>query len=373
MLTIRPSAVPSHAAGVYEHELADELLLISDERPEGLTLNPSARAIWQLCDGRRSVRQIAGEIAAAVEMPAERLLDDIQGAVAQLVFARLLDVSAEWLVEKNLDIDWSRMARPQQDLYDAKTALDLLSASEGAVASRPATTGVPVIADGRVTLRHCFGSWIPDYLTDAPLEHPNLAAADAYVRAWPLGFKAFQLLIHTVHPLLYPDRPDDERFFLQASDCHSLERVPGALWSTVNCPVMLAEAFVHEAAHQKLFALGVLKESCVRLIANSPDELYRSPVVTTSKRPMTALVHGVYAYAYVSELDLHLVDADLERDAARRRAMVLRAQENLARLAAGREEMGSHLRTDETGERFFPPFLDWVDDLLRRGARLPIA
>jgi hypothetical protein len=72
----------------------------------------------------------------------------------------------------------------------------------------------------------------------------------------------------------------------------------GAMWSTVDCPFMLAENFVHEMAHQKLYGIGIFKEHCTGLIANDPGEGFRSPVLDYP-RPMTAIVHAVYSYMYV--------------------------------------------------------------------------
>jgi hypothetical protein len=370
MLTVDTRAVPSHAPGVFEQQLDDDLLLISDARPEGLSLNPSARAVWELCDGCRTVEDIAHELGVVIDVPASELLPHVQGAVSQLTSARVLEVAASFKNEVPDAVDWARVATPQEDLYDAKSALDLLGSREqGQLATRPTADGAPTLAGGRVGIRYCYGNSIEKGLVDAPLDHPNIALADEYLkRAWPLAHRHFQILIHSFHPAMYPDRPSDDSFFLDSSHCHSAEELPGTMWATVNCPMMLAEAFVHEMAHQKLFGLGVFKESQLRLIENSPDEMYRSPVITTRPRPMSAVVHGVYAYAYVTELDLRMTRTDVGWSATKRGQMVRRLHENAARLEQGLDEIRTHVRTDAAGATFFAGLYRWLDQLVRESS-----
>ena len=370
MLTVDTRAVPSHAAGVFEQPLDDDLLLVTDLRPDGLTLNPSARAVWELCDGHRTVEDIARELGVAIDMATSELLPHVQSAVSQLTTARVLEVAAQFQRESAGSIDWSRIATPQEDLYDVKVSLDLLGAREsGELATRPPGDGAPTIADGRVAVRYCYGRNIEQGLVDAPLDHPNIALADEYLRrAWPLAHRHFQVLMHSFHPALYPDRPSDESFFLANSHCHSAEEMPGTMWATVNCPMMLAEAFVHEMAHQKLFGLGVFKESQLRLIENLPHEMYRSPVITTRPRPMSAVVHGVYAYAYVTELDLRMTRTDIGWSEAKRGQMQRRLHENAARLDQGVAEIRSHVRPDRAGAEFFAVLYGWLDQLVREGS-----
>jgi hypothetical protein len=370
MLTIDSSAVPQRAPAVREQPVEDELLLFTDVHEEGIALNPSAWAIWDLCDGRRSVGEIGNELGRLVGRPPQEVLPAVQDAVARLAEARVLAVAgAERLT---VDVDWSRLAEPKEDQYDAQVALDLLAADGGsAISARPAVGDAPAIVDGRVALRYCYPRrHITEGLVDAPLDHPNIELAVRYLEVWPVAFRQFALLIHSVHPLLYPDRPSDERHFLNGNHCHSIEAMPGTLWSTINCPFMLAESFVHELAHQKLFALGVYKESCVRLIENRREEQYNSPVITDRPRPMTAVVHGVYAYAYVTELDLRLTRARVESDPVRHKRVLARLATNVRRLEAGYPEIRDHVRTDAAGAAFFASFYAWLDRLIAEGREL---
>lgn len=71
----------------------------------------------------------------------------------------------------------------------------------------------------------------------------------------------------------------------------------GLITSSVRPAYMLAQSLVHEAGHNKLSSLL----DVVRLSQNADDELFYSPFVDTS-RPITALIHGVYAFLQ----DIHI-------------------------------------------------------------------
>ena len=93
---------------------------------------------------------------------------------------------------------------------------------------------------------------------------------------------------------------------------------------------MLASNLVHEVAHQKLFALGVLKESSTALVENDPSELYDSPVITDRQRPMTAGARAVRLMYYVTQLELEVIE--VEPPGSRRERMLQRVAHNVRRL-----------------------------------------
>ena len=75
---------------------------------------------------------------------------------------------------------------------------------------------------------------------------------------------------------------------------------------------------------------------------------------------MTAIVHAVYSYMYVTALDLAILDTE---DPGDRRARILRRLVvNVSRLEDGRDEIRRHLRVDDSGEQFFAGFHAWLDE-----------
>lgn len=60
-------------------------------RGEAFTLNRSARAVWSLCDGSRTIREIANELAEWLQSPADEILCDVRTSVQALDGLGLLE------------------------------------------------------------------------------------------------------------------------------------------------------------------------------------------------------------------------------------------------------------------------------------------
>ncbi|MDQ7087856.1 MAG: PqqD family protein [Acidobacteriota bacterium] len=77
--------VPQARVDLRLMDLGAELMLCDDERKLVHILNSTARRIWDLCDGTHGVDEIAAEISAMFPgIPRERVLDDVQTALADL-------------------------------------------------------------------------------------------------------------------------------------------------------------------------------------------------------------------------------------------------------------------------------------------------
>ena len=375
--------VPQRVQGVRERMLEDELLLYFQRQEAGCTLSPTAQSIWELCDGARSLRDISGELERRHDLPAGLLSEDVGATVRKLAELQVLVLrSGESSAPEPADIDWSRVAEPQDDQSDTDAALRVLAARdpegrlpENLRPDRPRIEGAPSLFDGRVRLAPIYDD-TPPKLVNAPPDHPNIArAAELLTRYWPAAAEQFPRLVHTVHPLIWPEIPEDETAYFRGAHSHGCETRLGTLWSSVNCPYMLAECLVHEMGHIKLFALGVYKELAVALVENAPTEMFKSPVITTMPRPMTAVLHGVYAFAFVTELDLRFLEQGLDEemgsDPPRRLAEILQSRigKNLARLDAGMEEIRPNIRLDAHGKTFLAGFEDWMSRLHARAAK----
>ena len=85
---------PVHAKDVREFPLGEaEILLFAEGRQVVHTLNVSAWAIWGLCDGVRTVHEIATQLAADVRMTTDDILPDVIATVSQLGSLGLLDAA----------------------------------------------------------------------------------------------------------------------------------------------------------------------------------------------------------------------------------------------------------------------------------------
>jgi hypothetical protein len=82
-----PPLARSSTAFSQAHLPGGEVVLYDDEQMEYHTLSDSAFAVWQLCDGRRTLGDIAADLAwAGIHLPVEA----VELAVAELLDAQLL-------------------------------------------------------------------------------------------------------------------------------------------------------------------------------------------------------------------------------------------------------------------------------------------
>jgi HEXXH motif-containing protein len=265
-------------------------------------------------------------------------------------------------------IDWSRLAEPQVDQYDTEVILRLASSTTAADRPEPyrrAPVGdSPAVFDGQVAVRYVYRSipesgFLAKYYLDAPLGHPNVGVAAEYIRNWPVAFTQCQRLLEAIHPAIDPRISGESNEIYRGSSCHSYERLFGTMWATVYCPLGLAEAIVHEMAHQKLRTLGVSFEAATSVVGNDQSELFPSPVVKERLRPMTAVLHAEYSYVHVTTLDIHLLEA--EHDPTRRDALRVVLKRNLARIEEGLDTIQRHFKPGIHGPQFMAGFLNWTE------------
>jgi len=86
-----PSTHPGRAGDVREYPLGDEVLLFADGRQVVHALNTSAWAVWDLCDGSRTVREIARELGELVGRDPESLEPEVVRTVEELGKLGLLE------------------------------------------------------------------------------------------------------------------------------------------------------------------------------------------------------------------------------------------------------------------------------------------
>lgn len=83
---------PTKKAGVMAQEVLEDMVLYDGNTEMGYSLNASARYIWELCDGNRTLDMICGVISKELDIEAELLQDDVKSAVSELVALGLLNL-----------------------------------------------------------------------------------------------------------------------------------------------------------------------------------------------------------------------------------------------------------------------------------------
>ena len=86
-----PQGRPLRSVDATEDPLGDEVVIYVPGRASAFSLNESARAIWGLCDGSRSVADIARLLGDRLSPPGEVPLADVEQAITRLWKLGLLE------------------------------------------------------------------------------------------------------------------------------------------------------------------------------------------------------------------------------------------------------------------------------------------
>ena len=80
------SAAPvgPHAPGVLEQSVDDDLIVFNPTDESYYTLNRTAREVWELADGSRTVDGVVAHLAAEYGAEPADLHDDVAGIIAGL-------------------------------------------------------------------------------------------------------------------------------------------------------------------------------------------------------------------------------------------------------------------------------------------------
>jgi hypothetical protein len=82
---------PKRLSSVKEYSLREEMLLYSPKTEMAFALNCSAQAIWELCDGKRTIVEIGEELGRRFDCSDSELLNDIENSVNQFTNHGLLE------------------------------------------------------------------------------------------------------------------------------------------------------------------------------------------------------------------------------------------------------------------------------------------
>ena len=124
-----------------------------------------------------------------------------------------------------------------------------------------------------------------------------------------------------------------------------------------------SEGIYHEYAHLRLQALGIrIEDHNYELLLNSPEELYSSSVRFDKKRPMSAVLHGVYAWLMFLENNCQLLKSHIISEEKFRSVV----SQQYPKLENGINEVKQYARFTDNGNDFIRGVYDWSDDLVLR-------
>jgi hypothetical protein len=255
-------------------------------------------------------------------------------------------------------INWSKVARPQHDGYDTfvLTELDALRGWS----KRPVTAAV-TLANGSIGCPLPNASWWHSEPPPIVLEQEWADELTRFLNRWTEGYASL---------ISYVDEFWTWRTGRHGHGCTSghmqMAQHEGhprhVVYVTSDDYQGCAQGIYHEFGHLRLETCGIAVEDHNGLLLRNPaTELYDSSVRKDKQRPMSAVLHGVYAWLMFMENDYHIYLAN--KDVAR---FALYAKHNIVKIEEGVSEIRRYARWTQDGQAFVDGLFEWADDLTTR-------
>jgi hypothetical protein len=259
-------------------------------------------------------------------------------------------------------IDWTRLAKPQPDHYDIPV-LSQLDADRGFTPPPyPDNDPRPALFHGIVP---CDVNRVPDLY-----HHPDMLKADVdqtwanaqmeYLTAWKDGATSLSLYLDEFWPYWAN---------FTGKGCSSGHHVMTpelplrACYVTINDLGGCAQGIYHEFAHLRLESMGIhIEKHDGKLLTNDPKELYNSSVRFDVQRPMSAVLHGLYAWLMFTENDYQNYAAGIFDVATFKQY----SERNWVKIEAGWMEVDRYAKWNCDGVDFWIGCTTWTLDLLER-------
>lgn len=269
------------------------------------------------------------------------------------------------------EIDWTRVAAPQDDGYDTDVITRMLGTGRYAHAA-PEVVGERIWPDGDAR-------WLPSVertlmpsreYSILPGDDEIIAAGLALLELWPAVRRQCAMILRGLCPLTSESRAH-VRGMGRGCSCGHFGDNFGWIYVTADDAWGFAEGIVHEMGHWKLRALGIWFEDWTPLLLDhTPDEMYASPVRKDKPRPMGAVLHAQYSYIHVARMSTLALAATTQPCAQD----IDWAALQLRRITEGRETLRTHARgTPGVGVRFLAALDAWTTQVIEDGEAIVAA
>jgi hypothetical protein len=94
MSSIELTSAPTRADSVAVHPDGSLAEVLVADSGDAYRLNDTAYALWELCDGTTTVREMVDAVSTLFDAPADQLERDVTGALQHLLDAGLIDLPA---------------------------------------------------------------------------------------------------------------------------------------------------------------------------------------------------------------------------------------------------------------------------------------
>ena len=245
-----------------------------------------------------------------------------------------------------MSTDWNKLMIPQPDNYDSEILLKLARERFGTPTEESSSDyKYSELPDG---VGGNFKS-VPD--------HEHIDQIEHYMELWPEGWKGFNTLLDKVYPL--ESIPFQRPAPMGSTSGHRIgpDGTLGTYVTFGNVEGAVAGLW-HEFGHLRLHSLGIRMETFTdQFFLNSPESRYVSSIRKDSLRPISACLHGFYAWTLLSEGQLKFENVD---------QVSCFLCMNIFKIEEGLETLKEHAVLTDIGKQLMYPLYDFAEDLAVR-------
>jgi len=292
-----------------------------------------------------------------------------------------------------MNIDWTRIAKPQPDGYDSHIIAAILNEKYGWNKISPTSElrlcngAVAVVQDRQYPSDEVGRSDNPMIDGVSYITPEVCAGIDRFLTAWPAGAQMLELFLDEYwakwSKTMTPHARGCSSGHYEIKSClEKHQRTSGlvlnAVYVTANDWQGCAEGIYHEVGHARLESIGIdIGAHDNRLLLNGPNELYDSPIRWDIKRPMSAVVQAIYSWIMFCEADIQCAvnlqgydTKDSEHKQTPAEASCIYLIGNIPKIQDGLVEIRNNIKVTPEGREFFNGYLEWGDDVVSRGLAL---
>ena len=242
-------------------------------------------------------------------------------------------------------MDWNKLILPQSDNYDSINLKKLARERYGEPKVSEDTFsygGLPSSVGGNF---------------EGVSDHENIPEIEKHLQLWPEAWVGYNILIDKVCPL--ESIPKQRPAPAGSTSGHFIDKKDGTLgvYVTFGHVAGAVAGLWHEYGHLRLHALDIRLETYPeQFFLNHPDSRYVSAIRKDQLRPISACLHGLYAWVLLSEGHMRFETEEVRPF----------FDTNIFKLQEGLESFRAHAKLTPDGEQLLNPLTEFTEDLIER-------
>lgn len=260
---------------------------------------------------------------------------------------------------------YSKMVKPQMDLYDSIIYVNIAGNTP---ANSPKITPIESLWKSEV----CIGKFYQESMTQPRYEQAydltSLYDGIELLQSWGSFYQQFLYMATCIQPLVDTSIQNEYRHLAVGSSSSSISLPLGYLSVTVDNVFGCAQALVHEIAHQKLRALGIIENKSSNLVLNGLERTVKSPLNNHYSDSIINVLHELYTLVHIVNLDVCIIDQ--EDDCQKLDHLYQLLFKNSTKLQFAFDELKDKIIVSSEFCNFWNEFVNWIEELSEEADRI---